>query len=128
MRGEPVENACRRMETRTCPPSGPCAEVCARFESDDPTPWMEKSDMTWLVEDYLGDVVGSITINREGFLSGKIDPDSFWNSITRAGSRGVVRSVSIMPHAKPPLMEHKTEPVKDYTDSQMEVYRKAMGS
>lgn len=26
------------METRTCPPSG-CAGPCARFESDDPTPW-----------------------------------------------------------------------------------------
>ncbi|MFD7996864.1 hypothetical protein [Streptomyces mexicanus] len=34
--------ACRRMETRTCPPTynGPCGpRPCARFESDDPTPW-----------------------------------------------------------------------------------------
>ncbi|MFE0329048.1 hypothetical protein ACFW08_20145 [Streptomyces sp. NPDC058960] len=33
---------CRRMETRTCPPTynGPCGpRPCARFESDDPTPW-----------------------------------------------------------------------------------------
>jgi hypothetical protein len=31
--------ACRRMDTRTCPPSGPCPGPCARFESDDPAPW-----------------------------------------------------------------------------------------
>lgn len=33
---------CRRMETRTCPESysGPCGDrPCARFESDDTTPW-----------------------------------------------------------------------------------------
>jgi hypothetical protein len=30
---------CRRMNTRTCPPSGPCPGPCARLESDDPTPW-----------------------------------------------------------------------------------------
>ncbi|MEU1478927.1 hypothetical protein [Streptomyces sp. NPDC005760] len=40
---EPDEAAaCRHMHTRTCPPSynGPCGErPCARFESDDPTPW-----------------------------------------------------------------------------------------
>jgi hypothetical protein len=38
--------ACRRMETRTCPPSynGPCGDrPCARFESDDPTPWLDTS-------------------------------------------------------------------------------------
>ncbi|MGY1500827.1 hypothetical protein ACW4TU_30320 [Streptomyces sp. QTS52] len=35
---------CRRMETRTCPLSynGPCGDrPCARFESDDPTPWLD---------------------------------------------------------------------------------------
>jgi hypothetical protein len=34
---------CRHMETRTCPASyaGPCGErPCARFESDDPLPWL----------------------------------------------------------------------------------------
>ncbi|MER7973786.1 hypothetical protein ABTX35_33080 [Streptomyces sp. NPDC096080] len=35
---------CRRMETRTCPPAynGPCGDrrPCARFESDDPAPWL----------------------------------------------------------------------------------------
>jgi hypothetical protein len=36
-----TDNVCRWMETRLCPPSGPCVEVCARFESDDPTPWIE---------------------------------------------------------------------------------------
>jgi hypothetical protein len=36
-----TDNVCRLMETRLCPPSGPCVEVCARFESDDSTPWME---------------------------------------------------------------------------------------
>ena len=33
-------SACRVMETRTCPPAGPCAGPCARFESDDPGPWL----------------------------------------------------------------------------------------
>ncbi|MEW2567674.1 hypothetical protein [Streptomyces sp. NPDC047070] len=41
----PADGAtCRRMETRTCPPSynGPCGtRPCARFESDDPTPWLD---------------------------------------------------------------------------------------
>lgn len=35
---------CRRMETRTCPQAynGPCGgRPCARFESDDPTPWLD---------------------------------------------------------------------------------------
>lgn len=32
-------NECRRMETRTCPPSGPCGAICARFESEDTSPW-----------------------------------------------------------------------------------------
>lgn len=35
---------CRRMETRTCPEpyNGPCGgRPCARFESDDPTPWLD---------------------------------------------------------------------------------------
>lgn len=33
---------CRVMQTRTCPQShdGPCEDQpCARFETDDPTPW-----------------------------------------------------------------------------------------
>lgn len=41
---EPPEAVCRRMETRTCPPSynGPCGDrPCARFESDDETPWLD---------------------------------------------------------------------------------------
>ncbi|MGY1498573.1 hypothetical protein ACW4TU_18570 [Streptomyces sp. QTS52] len=47
-REAPAEGAplatCRTMETRTCPASyaGPCGErPCARFESDDPTPWLD---------------------------------------------------------------------------------------
>ncbi|MEW2568389.1 hypothetical protein [Streptomyces sp. NPDC047070] len=35
---------CRVIETRPCPASyaGPCGErPCARFESDDPTPWLD---------------------------------------------------------------------------------------
>lgn len=39
---EPPLATCRRMETRTCPAAynGPCADrPCARFESDDETPW-----------------------------------------------------------------------------------------
>ncbi|WP_314411406.1 hypothetical protein [Streptomyces sp. DSM 40484] len=44
----PADGAtCRVMETRTCPESynGPCGErPCARFESDDPTPWLAPSD------------------------------------------------------------------------------------
>ncbi|MFM9542292.1 hypothetical protein [Streptomyces turgidiscabies] len=39
--------ACRRMETRTCPPSynGPCGDrPCARFESEDPTPWLDTAE------------------------------------------------------------------------------------
>ncbi|NUP19245.1 MAG: hypothetical protein HOZ81_24765 [Streptomyces sp.] len=39
---DPVSAACRIMETRTCPESynGPCGDrPCARFESEDPTPW-----------------------------------------------------------------------------------------
>jgi hypothetical protein len=42
----PEEAACRIMETRICPPSytGPCGErPCARFESDDPGPWIDKA-------------------------------------------------------------------------------------
>ncbi|MFE6362933.1 hypothetical protein ACFVP3_23405 [Streptomyces sp. NPDC057806] len=38
----PPDATCRVMETRTCPESyaGPCGDrPCARFESDDPTPW-----------------------------------------------------------------------------------------
>lgn len=38
---------CRRMETRTCPPSynGPCGDrPCARFESDDPAPWTNTAE------------------------------------------------------------------------------------
>ena len=35
-------SACRVMETRTCPPAGPCAGPCARFESDDPGPWLAR--------------------------------------------------------------------------------------
>ncbi|GGQ48651.1 hypothetical protein [Streptomyces asoensis] len=38
------EAACRVMDTRTCPPTynGPCGDrPCARFESDDPTPWLD---------------------------------------------------------------------------------------
>ncbi|MEU3507921.1 hypothetical protein ABZ733_08315 [Streptomyces longwoodensis] len=38
--------SCRRMETRACPPSynGPCGDQpCARFESDDPTPWLAEA-------------------------------------------------------------------------------------
>lgn len=41
---QPPLAACRRMETRTCPAAynGPCGErPCARFESDDPTPWTD---------------------------------------------------------------------------------------
>lgn len=30
---------CRLMETRTCPSAGTCTGPCARFESNDPTPW-----------------------------------------------------------------------------------------
>lgn len=39
------DTACRIMETRSCPTSyaGPCGDrPCARFESDDPTPWTEQ--------------------------------------------------------------------------------------
>lgn len=38
---------CSRMETRTCPPSygRPCGErPCARFESDDPGPWLATAE------------------------------------------------------------------------------------
>lgn len=39
---------CRRMETRTCPPSynGPCGDrPCARFESNDPAPWTDTAEV-----------------------------------------------------------------------------------
>lgn len=32
---------CRLMETRDCPPAGCVDKPCARFESEDPTPWEE---------------------------------------------------------------------------------------
>lgn len=38
-----ADHTCRIMETRTCPPTynGPCGDrPCARFESEDPTPWL----------------------------------------------------------------------------------------
>jgi hypothetical protein len=34
------DNPCRIMDTRSCPPAGTCSGPCARFESDDPTPWI----------------------------------------------------------------------------------------
>lgn len=40
------ERACRRMETRRCPdiwPKGCATRPCARFESDDETPWLEST-------------------------------------------------------------------------------------
>jgi hypothetical protein len=40
---------CREMETRHCPLSfnGPCGEKpCARFESDDETPWLPEQYMS----------------------------------------------------------------------------------
>ncbi|WP_330349251.1 hypothetical protein [Streptomyces sp. NBC_00582] len=44
----PADDAmCRVMETRTCPPSyyGPCGDrPCARFESNDPTPWLDGAE------------------------------------------------------------------------------------
>ncbi|MEV5953748.1 hypothetical protein AB0M11_08215 [Streptomyces sp. NPDC051987] len=43
----PPRAACRRMETRTCPDSynGPCGDrPCARFESDDPRPWLDTAE------------------------------------------------------------------------------------
>lgn len=39
-----ADPVCRVMDTRTCPPAynGPCGDrPCARFESDDPTPWLD---------------------------------------------------------------------------------------
>lgn len=33
--------SCRLMETRVCPGADPCPpQACARFESDDPRPWL----------------------------------------------------------------------------------------
>lgn len=40
MHSEDVEGTCRVMETRQCPPSWVCGSVCARFESEDETPWI----------------------------------------------------------------------------------------
>lgn len=45
-RADTDDATCRRMETRTCPPSynGPCGvRPCARFESDNPGPWLDTS-------------------------------------------------------------------------------------
>jgi hypothetical protein len=37
---------CRRMPTRTCLTSGSCGDQpCARFESDDPSPWLPADDL-----------------------------------------------------------------------------------
>lgn len=39
--GTAVPTTCRIMPTRTCPPEHTCpVDACARFESDDPTPWL----------------------------------------------------------------------------------------
>lgn len=51
--------------------------------------------------DLYGNVVGEITIDQDGKITGKIDPDSFWISITRVGSLGIVRTVSITPNIEP---------------------------
>jgi hypothetical protein len=49
-----VDATCRHMETRTSPPycNGPCGEQpCARFESDDPRPWLDPAEASAADED-----------------------------------------------------------------------------
>lgn len=52
--------------------------------------------------DLYGHDVGELVIDRDGNLSGKIDPNSFWASIHRIGDLGIVDSVSISPNLRPP--------------------------
>jgi hypothetical protein len=60
---QPETAACRRMETRTCPESynGPCGErPCARFESDDPTPWLAAAAPAADEDDPFQDLAGRL--------------------------------------------------------------------
>lgn len=50
------------------------------------------------VTDLYGDVVGEIIVDRDGRLSGQINMDSFWGSVSRIGRLGPVQSVSLMPN------------------------------
>lgn len=52
--------------------------------------------------DLYGTIVGEIIIDKDGNLGGKMNVDSFWVSITRVGSLGVVSSMSLMPNPIPP--------------------------
>lgn len=44
---------CRQMETRVCPPMGCVDKPCARFESDDPTPWLTIEEVEAVVRSPL---------------------------------------------------------------------------
>jgi hypothetical protein len=50
------------------------------------------------VTDLYGTVVGELSIDRDGKITGSMDSDSFWNSVTRVGRLGLVTSVSITPN------------------------------
>lgn len=54
------------------------------------------------LKDLYGNIVGELVIDQYGELSGSINPDSFWNSISRVGHLGIVDSVSIVANIGPP--------------------------
>lgn len=71
---------CRRMETRTCPQpyNGPCGErPCARFESDDPAPWLDTAETPAAADDApSGPVIGHATIGITAAYHGEQAPAS----------------------------------------------------
>lgn len=79
-RPAPADDAtCRRMETRTCPQpyNGPCGErPCARFESDDPAPWLDTAETTAADDAPSGPVVGHATIGITAAYHGEQAPAS----------------------------------------------------
>lgn len=72
------------------------------------SPSGEPSWLAITITDLYGDGVGELIIDRNGNLSGKIDTNSFWVSITRIGDLGIVDSVSISPNLRPPLQRGKS--------------------
>lgn len=62
---------------------------------------MSEEKIVMPLEDLYGDVVGEIVISRDGTFTGRIDPDSYWHSITVVGRLGLVDSFTLKPVVRP---------------------------
>ncbi len=83
----PPGATCRVMETRTCPApyAGPCGDErpCARFESDDPTPWLDTAIPSAPAEHDTATTAEQLALLRQAVLDidahatpvGQADPD-----------------------------------------------------